>query len=201
MTDPGTDPPAATVLDGPDAVQAAVGSHLGFSDWLEMDQGRVNLFADATGDHQWIHVDPERAKSGPFGAPVAHGYLTLSLSNWFLPQIVEFTGFSAGGELRRRQGAVHRSREGRRPGAGWGRAGGGDRREGWGCRPSCGSPSRSTGRPKPACGDRLPEPLARLSAGRARHPPTSHRVPALTAAARAVMVDPMVQNSDRLLLT
>lgn len=94
-----TDAPAPTpqtVLDGPDAVRAAVGSHLGFSDWLAVDQERVNLFADATGDHQWIHVDPERAKDGPFGGPIAHGYLTLSLSNLFMPQIVATTGFSAG---------------------------------------------------------------------------------------------------------
>ena len=89
-------PAAQTVLDGPDAVKAAVGTHLGYSDWLTIDQDRVNLFADATGDHQWIHVDPERAKDGPFGAPIAHGYLTLSLSNLFLPQIVETRGFSAG---------------------------------------------------------------------------------------------------------
>jgi acyl dehydratase len=91
-----SDPTPATVLDGPDAVRAAVGSHLGYSDWLEIDQARVDLFADATGDHQWIHVDPERAKDGPFGAPIAHGYLTLSLSNLFMPQIVETRGFSAG---------------------------------------------------------------------------------------------------------
>ena len=94
MTDP--TPAASTVLDGPDAVKAAVGTHLGFSDWLEIDQDRVNLFADATGDHQWIHVDPERAAAGPFGAPIAHGYLTMSLSNYFMPQIVETRGFSAG---------------------------------------------------------------------------------------------------------
>jgi acyl dehydratase len=87
---------AATVLDGVDAVRAAVGSHLGFSDWLEITQDRVDLFADATGDHQWIHVDPERAKDGPFGGPIAHGYLTVSLSNLFLPQIVDVQGFSAG---------------------------------------------------------------------------------------------------------
>lgn len=87
---------AATTLDGPDAVRAHVGRHLGHSDWLTVDQDRVNLFADATGDHQWIHVDVERAKSGPFGAPIAHGYLTLSLSNLFLPQIVEVVGFSTG---------------------------------------------------------------------------------------------------------
>jgi len=91
-----SEPTPATVLDGPDAVRAAVGSHLGYSDWLEIDQARVDLFADATGDHQWIHVDPERAKDGPFGAPIAHGYLTLSLSNLFMPQIVETRGFSAG---------------------------------------------------------------------------------------------------------
>jgi len=87
---------AQTILDGPDAVRAAVGSHLGFSDWLLVEQDRVNTFADATGDHQWIHVDPERAASGPFGAPIAHGYLTMSLSNFFLPQIIETKGFSAG---------------------------------------------------------------------------------------------------------
>jgi len=87
---------AATTLDGPDAVRAHVGRHLGYSEWLLIDQDRVNLFADATGDHQWIHVDVERAKNGPFGAPIAHGYLTLSLSNLFLPQIVEVFGFSTG---------------------------------------------------------------------------------------------------------
>jgi acyl dehydratase len=87
---------AQTILDGPDAVRAAVGTHLGFSDWLLMEQERVNTFADATGDHQWIHVDPERAATGPFGAPIAHGYLTMSLSNFFLPQIIETKGFSAG---------------------------------------------------------------------------------------------------------
>ena len=89
-------PQARTVLDGIDAVRAAVGTHLGYSDWLEIDQDRVNTFADATGDHQWIHVDPERAKDGPFGAAIAHGYLTMSLSNYFMPQIVETRGFSAG---------------------------------------------------------------------------------------------------------
>ena len=87
---------AQTILDGPDAVRAAVGTHLGFSDWLLMEQDRVNTFADATGDHQWIHVDPERAATGPFGAPIAHGYLTMSLSNYFLPQIIQTKGFSAG---------------------------------------------------------------------------------------------------------
>ena len=87
---------AQTVLDGPEAVQAAVGTHLGYSDWLEITQDRIDTFAEATGDHQWIHVDPERAKDGPYGTTIAHGYLTLSLSNLFLPQIVEVTGFSMG---------------------------------------------------------------------------------------------------------
>jgi acyl dehydratase len=58
---------------------AAVGTELGVSDWHIVDQKRVDLFAEATGDHQWIHVDPERAKDGPFGTTIAHGYLTLSL--------------------------------------------------------------------------------------------------------------------------
>ena len=60
-------------------MKAQIGSELGVGDWLEVTQDRINTFADATGDHQWIHVDEERAKSGPFGAPIAHGYLTLSL--------------------------------------------------------------------------------------------------------------------------
>jgi acyl dehydratase len=58
---------------------AKAGTDLGRSDWTEITQDRVNVFADATGDHQWIHVDPERAKAGPFGRPIAHGYLTLSM--------------------------------------------------------------------------------------------------------------------------
>ncbi|MGI8517345.1 MAG: MaoC family dehydratase [Acidimicrobiia bacterium] len=58
----------------------AVGTHLGYSDWIDITQERINLFADATSDHQWIHVDPERAKDGPFGTAIAHGFLTLSLA-------------------------------------------------------------------------------------------------------------------------
>jgi len=87
---------AVTVLHGTEGVVAATGAHLGYSDWLVVDQQRVNQFADATGDHQWIHIDPERAAAGPFGGPIAHGFLTLSLSNMFLPQIVEVTGFAMG---------------------------------------------------------------------------------------------------------
>jgi len=87
---------AQTVLNGLDEVKAAVGQDLGSSDWLEITQGRVDQFAEATGDHQWIHVDPERAAAGPFGGTIAHGYLTLSLSNAFLPEIVEVRGVSMG---------------------------------------------------------------------------------------------------------
>ena len=71
-----------------DDLKAAIGTHLGFSDWLVIDQQRIDQFADATGDHQWIHVDPEQAKDGPFGTTIAHGYLTLSITNMFLPQLV-----------------------------------------------------------------------------------------------------------------
>jgi len=60
-------------------LQAWVGQEIGCSDWLRIEQDRIDLFAQATGDHQWIHTDPARAVAGPFGAPVAHGYLTLSL--------------------------------------------------------------------------------------------------------------------------
>lgn len=60
-------------------LQAWVGQEIGCSDWLRIEQDRIDLFAQATGDHQWIHTDPARAAAGPFGAPVAHGYLTLSL--------------------------------------------------------------------------------------------------------------------------
>jgi acyl dehydratase len=86
----------ATVFKTPADLKAAVGRHLGYSDWLEITQERINQFADATGDHQWIHVDPERAKNGPFGACIAHGYLTLSLVNMFLPQIVQVHGVKMG---------------------------------------------------------------------------------------------------------
>jgi acyl dehydratase len=61
------------------ALTEATGQHLGYSDWIEIDQKRVDLFADATGDHQWIHVDPEKAAAGPFKRTIAHGFLTLSL--------------------------------------------------------------------------------------------------------------------------
>jgi acyl dehydratase len=85
------------IINGLDELRAAAGTHLGYSDWLEVDQERVNRFADATGDHQWIHVDVERAnRESPFGGPIAHGYLTMSLSNYLLPQIIEVQGISMG---------------------------------------------------------------------------------------------------------
>ena len=67
------------VFTGVDELRGAVGTRIGTSDWLTVEQDRIDVFADATGDHQWIHVDPERAKDGPFGTTIAHGFLTLSL--------------------------------------------------------------------------------------------------------------------------
>ncbi|MGY1858318.1 MaoC family dehydratase [Modestobacter sp. SYSU DS0290] len=84
-------------VDGIEGVKSLAGKDLGVSDWVEITQEMVNTFADATGDHQWIHVDPERAKKeSPFGGPIAHGYLTLSLTPQFLPQLMNITGFSMG---------------------------------------------------------------------------------------------------------
>jgi len=77
-------------------LSAAPGQALGSSEWLEITQERINQFADATGDHQWIHVDPERAREGPYGACIAHGYLTLSLVNLFLPEICNVKNTSMG---------------------------------------------------------------------------------------------------------
>ena len=87
----------ARTIDGVDGLKAVVGEHLGHSPWVEITQERVNQFADATGDHQWIHVDVERAKAeSPFGGPIAHGYLTLSLLPAMMPEIVRTTGFKMG---------------------------------------------------------------------------------------------------------
>ncbi|OPG09217.1 enoyl-CoA hydratase [Streptomyces sp. GKU 895] len=73
-------------VNGLDELKKLAGSDLGTSEWIEVTQDRIDTFADATGDHQWIHVDPQRAAEGPFGAPIAHGYLTLSL---FIPLFTE----------------------------------------------------------------------------------------------------------------
>ncbi|HJQ46990.1 MAG TPA: MaoC family dehydratase [Amycolatopsis sp.] len=84
-----------TAVNGLDGIRSLpLGEPLGQSGLVEITQEAVNQFADATGDHQWIHVDVERAKKGPFGGPIAHGYLTLSLVPRLLPEIIEFTGFA-----------------------------------------------------------------------------------------------------------
>jgi acyl dehydratase len=84
------------VFQNPKELLSAAPCPLGESDWLEITQERIDRFAQATGDHQWIHVDPERAKQGPYGRTIAHGYLTMSLVNLFLPQILEVRGISMG---------------------------------------------------------------------------------------------------------
>ena len=86
----------ARLITGVDGLKAAVGEHLGYSEYFDVTQERVNQFAEATGDHQWIHVDVERAKSGPFGGPIAHGYLTLSLGPMLYPTVVRIEGFTMG---------------------------------------------------------------------------------------------------------
>lgn len=86
----------ATVFNSVDEILASVGKPLGESEWLTITQERINLFADATDDHQWIHVDPVKSKDGPFGACIAHGYLTLSLVSHFLPEIIEVRGMKMG---------------------------------------------------------------------------------------------------------
>ena len=85
-----------TVFDSAAAVQAAIGRDLGTTDWLTMTQDRVDQFAQATGDHQWIHINPVRAAAGPFGACIAHGYLTQSLASYFLPQLVQYQRLKMG---------------------------------------------------------------------------------------------------------
>ncbi len=83
-------------FDSPAAVLAAVGRDLGVTDWMPLTQERINLFADATDDHQWIHVDEARAAEGPFGGCIAHGYLTLSLASKFLPELVAYDRLKMG---------------------------------------------------------------------------------------------------------
>jgi acyl dehydratase len=79
-----------------DDLTPLIGTHLGYSDYRTVTQEEVNLFADATGDHQWIHSDPERAKAGPFGQTIAHGYLTLSLIPVLLGDVIKVDGVSMG---------------------------------------------------------------------------------------------------------
>ena len=87
---------AARTINGLEELTTLVGEHLGYSDYVEITQERVNQFAEATGDFQWIHVDVERATAGPFGAPIAHGYLTLSLGPMLSPRIYTVGGFKMG---------------------------------------------------------------------------------------------------------
>ncbi len=82
------------VFARPQDLIGAEGTQLGPTDWLAIDQARVDGFAEVTEDRQWIHVDVERAKAGPFGGTIAHGYLTMSLVNHFLPQLIEVRGFT-----------------------------------------------------------------------------------------------------------
>jgi acyl dehydratase len=86
----------ATIFRSVADFSAAVGQQLGPTDWLRIEQDRINAFADATDDHQWIHVDTERAKAGPYGATIAHGYLTLSLVSHFLPELIRPDGMKQG---------------------------------------------------------------------------------------------------------
>ncbi len=85
-----------TAVDGLEAFHDLVGKQIGYSEWQTITQERVNLFADATDDHQWIHVDPERAKEGPFGGAIAHGYLTLSLAPVLLNKILRVDNMKFG---------------------------------------------------------------------------------------------------------
>jgi len=82
------------IVEKPADLLGMVGTRLGPTGWVKVEQDRVDRFADCTGDHQWIHVDVERAKGGPFGGTIAHGYLTMSMVNLFLPDLVEVRGFA-----------------------------------------------------------------------------------------------------------
>ena len=86
----------ATIVNGLGELRGKVGAHLGYSDYVIVTQPQVQLFADATGDHQWIHLDVERATAGPFGGPIAHGYLTLSLAPGLMEQVLVLKGTSMG---------------------------------------------------------------------------------------------------------
>jgi acyl dehydratase len=81
-------------ITGLDELKQAEGEELGVSDWHRITQADIDAFADVTGDHQWIHVDPERAKDTPFGGTIAHGYFTLSLAPRFTDQVMKLDGFA-----------------------------------------------------------------------------------------------------------
>jgi acyl dehydratase len=82
------------VFSGIDELRAAVGTHVGWSGWHDVTQEQIDLFADATGDHQWIHVDPARAKEGPFGSTIAHGYFTLSITPKLAWEVMRVDGLA-----------------------------------------------------------------------------------------------------------
>lgn len=84
------------VFETPGELLAAVGETFGPTEWVAIEQDRIDQFAQATDDHQWIHVDPAKAKDGPFGGTIAHGYLTMSLVNRFLPEMIDVQGISMG---------------------------------------------------------------------------------------------------------
>jgi acyl dehydratase len=84
------------VFNGVDELRAAAGSQIGASEWITVEQGQVDLFADATGDHQWIHVDKEKAAAGPFGGTIAHGFLTLSLLPDMIKDVYRVEGVKMG---------------------------------------------------------------------------------------------------------
>ena len=86
----------STIIRSADELIASAGRDLGATDWLTVEQTRIDAFAEATGDRQWIHLDVERARRGPFGATIAHGYLVLSLVSLFLPQLLEVRGATMG---------------------------------------------------------------------------------------------------------
>lgn len=90
-----TDTGTHTDIASPQDLLTLPGTELGTSSWVDITQGQVDTFADATGDHQWIHVDPQRAKDGPFGGTIAHGYLTLSLAPMFMAEVVRVSGSTA----------------------------------------------------------------------------------------------------------
>ena len=85
-----------TTFENAGELMGKEGLQIGPSDWMEISQERINMFAEATGDHQWIHVDEEKAKMSPFGSTIAHGYLTLSLAAKLMPEIIEVKGLKMG---------------------------------------------------------------------------------------------------------
>ena len=102
-----------TTVAGVAELTALTGRHLGYSEWREVTQEQINTFADATDDHQWIHVDAERAAAGPFGTTIAHGFLTLSLLVPMWSEILHFDGSAPRDQLRIEQGALSVSCSGR----------------------------------------------------------------------------------------